>query len=695
VDRATPVDEAQDLLLEIGTEELPASFVRDALDAMPALARELLEGAEVPFDASGVTALGTPRRLALRVRGVARQTPERRERVEGPPDNVAFDAEGKPTKAAQGFARKVGVDVGALTREGGRAVAERHVKSRSVAEVLPEALATLVRRIPFRKSMRWGDGDMAFGRPIHWLVALHGEDVMNLEVAGIRAGRTTRGHRFLAPEPFDLAEPGAYVERLRQAHVLVDVNERRQRMEEALHRAAAELGGEVVPDDFLRDECASLVEEPFVVPGSFDEAFLALPEAVVVSVMRDHQRYFALRDPKTGRLMARYLNVANTAEQPDVIARGNDRVLRARLDDARFFVQEDQKRTLDQHAAALDRVVFQNRLGSVGDKARRLEKLQASLGESVSGYDAAQGAEAAQLCKADLVTHIVGEFPELQGDMGRFYALAEGRATAVADALRDHYLPRGAGDVVPEAPLGAVLAVADRVDSLVGFFGIGLSTTGSADPYGLRRAALGVVRIALEGPIDVHLADALRHAYDLYGSVDLVEQDELCATIEEFFRGRLRAHYRGRYPQDVIEACLGAWDGGSVRDFDARVVALSDFRQRPEFEALAVAFKRAFNIAKDAPEGDVDPSALVEAAERALAETFRACQPRIEDAVAQRDYGRALATTAAELYGPINAFFEEVFVMVDDTRTRENRLRLLGGIARTLMGIAHFDRLAQ
>jgi glycyl-tRNA synthetase beta chain len=689
------VSQPRDLLLEIGTEELPASFVRHALDALPGIARELLAHADLPHEADHVRALGTPRRLALEVPAVAGHTPERNEEVPGPPDDVAFGPGGEPTKAAVGFARKMGVEVSDLVRRGGRVVALRHLPSRPAAQVLPGLLAELIRRIPFHKSMRWGSGDMAFGRPIHWLVALHGDGVIDLEIAGVRSGRQTRGHRFLAPEPFDLATTADYVDRLRDAHVIVDVSERRARMARALDEAATELGGVLAPDAFLMEECVSLVEEPFVVAGRFDEGFLELPEAVVVSVMRDHQRYFAVRDAEGGRLLPRYLNVVNTAEAPEAIARGNDRVLRARLDDARFFVQEDQKRPLEQRVAELDRVVFQNKLGSVGDKVRRLEALQAFLGEDVPGYDAGQGAEAALLCKADLVTLIVGEFPELQGEMGRFYALAEGRLPEVADAIGAHYLPRGAGDHVPQALLGAVLAVADRMDNLVGFIGAGLSTTGSADPYGLRRAALGVVRIALEGPIDVRLADAIHRAYRQYGTVDLGDETTLRQTLEDFFRARLRAHYRTRFPPDVIEACLGAWDGGSVRDFDARVGALAAFRERPEFEALAVAFKRAFNIAKDAPEGDVDPALLAEDAERRLAETFRTCRPRIERSVEDRDYEQALATTAAELYGPINSFFDEVFVMVDDARVRDNRLRLLGGISRTLMGIAHFDRLSQ
>ncbi|MFW5876571.1 MAG: glycine--tRNA ligase subunit beta [Myxococcota bacterium] len=693
--------DAEDLLLEIGVEELPASFVRDALAAMPDLFEQRRVAARLARDESTpIRALGTPRRLALLVPGVRTRTERVEERLVGPPKKVAQDASGQWTRAALGFAKKNGIPADDLRVEhvpdkgADYLVADRIIEPEPTPAVVGPLLADLIAHIPFRKSMRWADEDMAFGRPIHWIVALHGATTIDFELAGTRSGRTSYGHRFLAPGPLELQTAGDYIDQLRGAHVLVDLAEREDRMRAGLERAAEALDGVLVQDDFLMSECVSLVEEPFVVPGRFDEEFLKLPDAVVVSVMRDHQRYFAVRHRDDGRLLPRYLNVVNTANDPATIAKGNDRVLRARLADARFFVEEDAKKSLERRVPELDRVVFQNALGSIGQKVARMADLSELLGEGVVGYDAAKGRQAARLCKTDLVTLIVGEFPELQGEMGRFYALTEGIDTAVADAIQDHYLPRGASDRVPGDPLGAVLAVADRLDSLVGFFGVGLSTSGSTDPFGLRRAALGVVRIALEGPTDVRLAEALRHAYRLYDATKLAPEEDVLSKLDDFFRARLRAHYRERFPADVTEACLGAWDGDSIRDLDARVRAVEAFRGRPEFESLSVAFKRTFNIAKNAPEGAVDRGLFQEDAERQLAERFAASRPSIEQAVRAGAYDEALETVARELREPIDRFFDDVFVMVDEVPVRDNRLRLLGSIARTLTGIAHFHQLS-
>jgi glycyl-tRNA synthetase beta chain len=548
--------------------------------------------------------------------------------------------------------------------------------------------------------MRWGDLDVAFGRPVHWLVALHGEQAVPFEFAGIESGRQTRGHRFLAPEPVELPAADQYTELLREVHVVVDGEQRRRIMADALHRAAEHVGGALVEDEFLMQECVSLVEEPHVVPGSFDEAFLALPESVVVSVMRDHQRYFAVRDPERGQLLPRYLNVVNTAQDPDTIARGNDRVLRARLADAQFFVDEDRKRGLEAYAGELDRVVFQAKLGSLGDKVRRIAQLATRMAGPV-GAEPARVERAAHLCKADLVSHIVGEFPELEGEMGRWYALHEGVDQSVADAIRDHHLPAGAGDPVPSDVHGAVLAVADRVDTLIGCFGVGLIPSGSADPFALRRAALGVLRIALEGPTDIELAPFLSEAMRIYEQQDQALAEGTRAKVDEFFRGRLKAYYADAFPSDLVDACLAAWgrtdgsaDRASVRDFDARVRALDAFRRRPEFESLAVAFKRTFNIAGNAPDGMWDNRRLEQEAERMLADRFAKAQERIGGAVARGAYEQALGTVAEELREPVDRFFDEVFVMVEDPETRDNRLRLLGRIADTLKGIAHFHLLS-
>ena len=686
-----------EFLVEIGTEELPSSFVRHALRSLDRSALELIAQARLGTEALSVHPMGTPRRLALRIRGLAERQPDRNETVMGPPWSAAFEKDGKPKKAATGFAKKHGVEISALrkqsTDKGDYVSAEVHEDGKPLADVLAELLPQLCQRITFPKSMRWGPGEIAFGRPIHWIVSLLGTDVIDFQFANIAAGRTTRGHRFLAPATFEIEDARNYEKALEDAHVIVDTEKRKARMLEGLLASAKALGGVLQPDAFLADECVSLVEEPFVVPGRFDEAFLQLPDEVVVSVMRDHQRYFAVRASEGGALLPSYLNVVNTAQDPDTIAKGNDRVLRARLADARFFVEEDLKAPLADRLKKLESVVFQSKLGTMGAKVRRLEANANAIAEW-AGTDAAACQATARICKADLETLIVFEFPELQGEMGRWYALREGMEQSVADAIRDHYRPQGADDSVPDQLVSAVVAVADRIDTLVGCFGIGLVPSGSADPFALRRAALGILRIALEGPLDVDLHALVAQAHAAYaGDADLKPAAEVDAALDDFFRGRVRAMLKDRHDADVVDACLGAWDGTSVRDLRTRIEAVSELRAAPEFEALAVAFKRAFNITKDSARGAIEPGLLEDGAESALAERFGTVRDQIREATGARRYADALKLVAKELGAPIDRFFDEVFVMVDDAKVRENRLRLLGEIADTVNGIAHFHQL--
>ncbi len=678
------------LLVEIGTEELPASYVAGALDTLPGIVATLLEQSRLSFGT--MRALGTPRRIALIVTDVAERQTDLAEEVQGPPASVAFDKDGKPTRAGEGFARKNGKDPSALriveTPKGAYAAVHVEEQGKAAQEVLPGLLASAIGAIPFRKSMRWGAGEHSFGRPIQWLIALHGSKVINLRFADVNAGNQTRGHRFLSPGMVPIKSVDAYVDALRAAHVLVDPAERRASMHKALLAAAQSIGATLVEDEFLMGECLSLVEEPHVVIGSFEPSFLELPDEVIVAVMRGHQRYFAMRSAD-GKLLPRYLTVVNTAKDPATISLGNDRVLRARLADARFFVAEDRKTRLADRVGKLDAVLYQAKLGSVGDKVRRVGSL---VGSAFPEVPSESSALAASLCKADLTTLIVGEFPELQGLMGRWYALAEGVTRDVADAIQDHYLPRGAGDAVPTGVLSAALAVADRIDTLVGCFGIGLVPSGSADPYALRRAALGVIRIALEGPIDVDLASILAASHGLFAAGVLGDAPGLQRDLDTFFRARLRAHYGEGHRPDTIEAALAAWSGGSVRDLDARIKALSLLRARSEFESLAVAFKRTYNIAKDA-QGESNPALWVEVPEQVLGKVFNETRPEIEALVSQGNYEQALLVIARALREPIDAFFEKVFVMVDNMEVRENRLRLLGAIAATVTRIAHFHLL--
>lgn len=679
------------LLIEIGVEELPASFVARAMEQMPELAKAALLAARLTH--GEMKALGTPRRLSLVVEGVSEAQPDLEEEVLGPPRAVAFEEDGRPKKAAEGFAKKLGVPLEAVriieTDKGAYAGATRSEKGQPAMAVLGK-IVEAVTKVQFQKTMRWSNGEHAFGRPVQWLVALFGNEVIPSTFVGIEAGRKTRGHRFLAPAEFELTGADGYLDALRKVHVLADTNERTQTMVKALHHAAAEANGELVEDEFLVGENLTLVEEPHVICGHFEEGFLSLPEEVIVAVMRGHQRYFAVRAPNGGALMPRYLCVANTANDPKTILRGNDRVLRARLSDARFFVDEDQKKKLSERVARLDGIVFQVKLGSVGEKVRRVGR----IAESSSADPTAL--ETAALAKADLVSLIVGEFPELQGLMGRWYALKEGLDARQADAIRDHYLPKGASDSVPTETLAAHIAVADRIDTLVGCFGVGIIPSGSADPFALRRAMLGVIRIALEGPIDVELKSLVAEAHAAYVAQEkkLAPLEEVSAKLDEFARVRLKGFFGEKNSPDVIEACLAAWDGNSLRDLAARVNALSSMRSLPAFESLAVAFKRAYNISKDATPGIVQ-SALFDAdAERELATAFNALEGRIDERVKAGQYGEALSLIASDLRAPIDRFFTEVFVMVDDPGIRENRLRFLRHIATTLNRIAYFHMLA-
>ena len=693
-------------LMEIGVEELPSSFVRQALSSIETQVATLL--AQHRLDAK-VKTMGTARRLAMRLDDLPAGQPDRSETLQGPLWSVAFK-DGEPTKAAIGFAKKNGVSVDALKKvpgeKGDYAAVQVEEKGKPTAEVLQQLLPELCQRISFPKSMRWGEGDFAFGRPIHWVLSLLEDAIVPFELAGVAAGRRTRGHRFLAPAELDVAHVDAYESKLAAAKVIVDLDARREQMHAALQAAAKELGGELVEDDFLVHECATLVEQPAIVPGRFDEAFLELPEAVVISVMRDHQRYFAVRGPDG--LLPRYLNVVNTAEDPERIALGNDRVLRARLKDAEFFVREDRKvvqsEGFEPWRKKLDSVVFQRKLGTVGDKVRRIEAL-ANEFAGTFGVEPAAASRAAYLCKVDLESLIVFEFPELQGAMGAFYAEHAGESPDVVAAVEQHYRPAGAADDVANTRLGALIAVADRIDTLVGCFGTGLVPKGNADPFGLRRAALGVLRTALEGPSDFDwhwLIDSARNQYQL--SNPKFGDQNLLRPLNEFFYTRAEHFFRQAYPTDVVRACIQAWTGiGSdyhersderrgVRDLRKRIEAVEAFRQTDAYEPLAVGFKRAFNISRDVRTRDVDAALLEKGFEAGLAEKFESLRPGIESATERGDYGEAL-TSVAELRASIDAYFDNVFVMVDDETLRNNRLALLGRIADCVSRIVHFHLL--
>src|SRR6266545_7044004 len=642
----------QDLLFEIGVEELPSSFVAGALSALPGLAEKRLS--ELRLTYAKVRAYGTPRRLALVVEALADRQPDLSEELTGPPASAAFDREGKPTKAAEAFARKLGCEVAALrtieTPKGKYLAGTRKAKGQSTTALLGPALAQLASEIPFRKSMRWGSGETTFGRPVHWLVALYGGDLVPIEFAGACSDRSTRGHRFLSPGRIELGGASDYLPRLRGAHVLADPEERERVMMERLLAAARAAGGVLIEDDFLVGENSSMVEEPHILVGNFDPPYLSLPETVILEVMRRHQRYFGVRAPG-GALLSRYLAVVNTAEHAENVRKGNDRVMRARLADARFFYDEDRKIPLAERRAKLAGIVFQNRLGHMLAKSERIEKLTrelgALLGLAAPLVDAAT--TGAHLAKCDLVSLMVGEFPDLQGIMGREYALAQGIESLVADVIRDHYAPRGARDATAPSDAAAIVALADRFDTLTGCFSVGMSPTGAADPFALRRAALGILRTIMAQSYDLSLRAAVRKAYEGFQGTKLeLGLPELETKLDDFFRDRLRGLLSADLPADVVDACLAS-DADRPSDVHARAVALTALD--PEVRARAgEVFKRATNIAKEAPPGPPLSPGEVSTdgppTEAALFAAFADLGTRLDRARQKKDWSQAFAAIA-------------------------------------------------
>jgi glycyl-tRNA synthetase beta chain len=607
---------ASPLLLEIGTEELPSSFVDAALAALPAIVADELANARLSH--GEVRALGTPRRLAVVVHDVAARQLDLDEEVIGPPESAAFK-DGKPTRAAEAFAAKLGLPVDTLgvvektagpKQKPGRYVVGRRVESgRPAMELLGPVLARVCAAIPFRKSMRWGDLDATFGRPVQWMVALLGDEVVSVSFAGIESGRESRGHRFLAPASFVVKSPDGYVEQLRERHVLVDRGERVAAMTGRVDAAARAAGGRYDPEPMLIDENASLVEEPHVVTGSFDRAFLALPAAVIRSVARGHQKYFCIQRAGADELLPSYLAVVNTANRPDLIAKGTDRVMRARLSDARFFWEEDQKAPLESRLEKLGGIVFHNRLGTVREKVDRIVRLADRLAEELGlepGRRAAV-ARAARLCKCDLVTLMVGEFPELQGHMGRAYALAQGEPREIADAIRDHYKPLGAQDDVATDDVSAIIGLADRLDTLAGCFAVGLLPTGAADPFALRRACIGSLRTILERGYDkVSFAEMIGVAYDGFAGVKLDLPRAVAVTrIEEFAVERLRGLVASATTTAVADAVLAADGPAALRNVVATLARARALKtvvdaREPWLDKARIVAKRLAGISREA-----------------------------------------------------------------------------------------------
>jgi glycyl-tRNA synthetase beta chain len=698
------------LLLEIGVEELPSSFVDGALTALPKIAADEL--ANVRLVHREVRALGTPRRLAVHVAGVAARQLDLDEEIVGPPEAFAFK-DGKPTKAAEAFAAKLGAPLASLVvhekpagpkQKPGRYLVGRRVdKGRDARELLGGVLATVCARIPFRKSMRWGNMDVPFGRPVHWVVALLGEEVVPLTFAGIASGRSSRGHRFLAPASFDVTSPDTYVQELRQHHVLVDRQERVRSMMEQVRSAAEALGGSYDPEPMLVDENASLVEEPHVITGAFDRTFLDLPPPVIRAVARGHQKYFCLQK-SDDILLPHYLAVANTANRPDLVAQGNDRVMRARLADARFFWQEDRKTPLESRWDKLGGIVFQHKLGTVREKVDRIVRLAGLIADKLAlgSERRAALARAGRLCKCDLATLMVGEFPELQGQMGRAYALAQGEPSPVADAIRDHYKPVGAQDEVAPNDVSAVLALADRFDTLAGCFGIGLAPTGAADPFALRRACIAVLRTMTErGFSQLAFSELTGLAYDCYVGKELaLSRVEVVAKLQEFATERLRGLLASATSVAVADAVLAGLDETALQNVVgtlARALALQAVvdDKEPWLAKAKIVAKRLAGISREA----TPQLHALTAFQGSAKEDDRAIQKLVHDlelatrTLATEESVREALMNMGRVATELDRIFLETLVNDPADAFTAKRLETLAHGAQSMLRIADFSRL--
>jgi len=686
----------KELLFEIGTEEIPALFIRQAIPEVKRIVEERF--AQFRLGHSRIDTWGTPRRLGLRIDDVEEKQQDRIIQIPGPPLKVSYDDQGNPTKAAAAFANKQGVNVETLeviSREKGDYLCVRRVEEgEATISLLPGLLRDILLNIPFPKSMRWSDGEVRFARPIHWILALYGSEVIDFEFGGIKSGENTCGHRFVAPDLFPVDGYASYLDRLREASVIVDPDERRRMILNGVEKAADSVGGKWKTDNDLLEEVTFLTEYPIVLLGRFDEEYLALPPEVLVAAMREHQRYFSLEEPEaTGRLMAYFIVVSNTpSADPEVVVRGNERVLRARLADARFFFEADRSVPLAEHIDDLKGVVFQQRLGTSSDKVMRFKEVADWLADRFAPESKTQIARAALLCKADLVTEMVGEFPSLQGLVGRIYARLDGEPEEVAEAIFSHYLPLGGGGELADSDTGAIVGIADKIDTLVSYFAIGEIPTGTADPFALRRRALGILRTILHKSYRVSMRDLIEKSMDaLKGTIE-VDRDDVGLRVLEFIRLRLQNLLLSEgYAYDIIDAVLAVQDDDLV-DFVDRVRALAKAKELPEFRDAAVAFKRVGNIIGEHPGGKIAPDLLDDGAEIGLYQAFMNIKDEFEKVAGERLYND-VCNVLARLRPHIDLYFDEVMVMVDDDALRRNRISLLREVFGLFSRIADFSKI--
>ncbi len=685
----------RDLLFELGTEELPPKALRTLMEALRDEVEKRLKQAELEF--ACIRAYATPRRLALIVHELAERQKDLSVERRGPALKAAFDAAGRPTAAAFGFAQSCGVAVEALetlkNAKGEWLLYRQTVPGAAAAEIIPDLLRQALAALPIPKRMRWGEREDEFVRPVHWAVLMFGSEVIDAEILGVRTGNFTFGHRFHCPQPLFLVNPDHYAQLLQSCgRVIVDFDERRRHIHQQASKLAKTAGGTALIEDALLDEVTALVEWPVGLLGAFETRFLALPKEVLITVMQSHQRYFPVLDPE-GRLKPCFIAIANLdSKRPEVVRAGNERVIRPRLTDAEFFWHQDLKIPLENHLEKLAGQIFQQKLGTLLDKTHRLEKLAAILAEWLAA-DVTRAKRAARLSKTDLATAMVGEFPELQGIMGYHYALSQGEDPEIAAALDEQYRPRHAGAPLPETVTGQILALADKLDTLVGIFSIGLVPTGTKDPYALRRAAFGIIRIVLEKRLDLDLKALLTQAAELYPHE--FDRAETVRAAYRFILERLKGYLLDLgFTSDEFEA-VAALEPSNLLDFRYRIEAVHAFRKLPQAESLTAANKRIRNILRQSQAKEFGPVSqdLLEAPEeQALYQAISHARDKLKHLLDERNYTAALQHLAG-LKASIDAFFDHVLVMVEDARLRQNRLNLLAETLGLFLQIADISCL--
>ncbi|MGD8257452.1 MAG: glycine--tRNA ligase subunit beta [Desulfobacterales bacterium] len=694
----------ENLLLEIGTEEIPAGYILPALNALSSMLQQRLSDARIEHGDAHV--YGTPRKLAVVVKHVAPKQQSMKSDVVGPPANIGFDENGKPTMAAQKFAEKVGVPIKKLTVKdtprGSYLCAKKTERGTATRTLLKEILPDVILSIPFPKKMKWADLDIEFARPIHSILTLLGEKVVQFQLGNLKSGRHTFGHYFMAPGKIRLDSADDYVETLTSAHVLVDMDERKKKLENDIAEVAGKVGGRILPDKELVEIVTNLVEYPFPVVGNFDEEFLEVPDEVLITAMREHQKYFAVVD-KNNKLMPCFIAVNNTeARDMTLVAKGHERVLRARLADAQFFYRGDLQVPNDERVEKLKGVLFQTELGTMYEKTERVEKISAVLADGIdggpeldeSGGDLkSQAKRAARLCKADLVSQVVVEFPKLQGVMGRVYATVSGEPSTVAKAIEEHYRPLYSGAPLPETLVGAILSLADKIDSICGCFSVGLIPTGASDPYALRRQGIGILQIMVNQGFSVALSGLIEESLTLFNPDNIQEvKDQVYTFLQNRMTGLLS---EDGFSKDTIAAVLSV-SCDNIPETWRRVEALEKLKAKPDFEPLAVAFKRVVNIIKKADDirtGNVDRNLFEHVSESALQDAYKSVKAKVEDDLSKGSFDHALLKIAS-LRDAVDDFFEGVMVMVEDENVRRNRLALLGQIAALFGKFADFSKLS-